>query len=252
MIFSPLTAHDFPAFEIVPNAIPNEAIASIYNSIVVDLPPQQPKQSGSVLTRFHKLYALLRPLEETISRKFGRRMFLRLDKSSYRTQLPTGEGALALHQDHVALQELVLKPFRRSTYRHTDPAKEPCCTVWVPLVDIDDETPTLEVCPVLHSFIPHKADQAGYLVVDEKLTPIPGDLSLVTMSSLSAGTGVFLTSLTLHRSCVRPWHTKTRTSFDLRFLPRPDPTIPYKHPPIPRPGFSDLRAAWGCMPKFWK
>jgi hypothetical protein len=220
--FSPLTAHDFPAFDIIPNALASGDIAFIYNSIVADLPPAHPKQSGSVLTRLNKLYALLRPLEDTISRKFGRRMFLRLDKSSYRTQLPSGEGALALHQDYIPLQELLLKRFRRSTHYRTDPAKEPCCTVWVPLVDIDDFTPTLEVSPLAPAyFVPHRADDAGYLIASHPME-FEGQ-PLVAMTRLAAGTGVFLTSLTLHRSCVRPWHTRTRTSFDLRFLPRPDP-----------------------------
>lgn len=218
--FKPLAAHDFPAFDIIPNAVSSAAVAPIFDDIIPRLPSAQPKQSGRVLTSVPQLGVHLAQLTDTISRKFGRRMFLRLDKSSYRVQPPDPTTALALHQDCVALQELVLKPFRRSTYRHTDPAKESCCTVWVPLVDIGEFTPTLEVCPCLppEGFIPHAPDGAGYLILADdtgyKRWP------MVSFTQLGAGTGVFLTSLTLHRSCVRPWHTRTRTSFDLRFLPR--------------------------------
>jgi hypothetical protein len=226
--FNRLSAHDFPAFDLIPNAIPSAAISNIYNNIIADLPASLPGQSGAVLTKFNnKLHTLLRPLEDTISRKFHRRMYLRLDKSSYRTQLPSGEAALSLHQDYLALRDVRKKWLRRPHtpwHYYSDPAKESCCTVWVPLVDIDEVTPTLEVCSRLpRGFVEHKPDAAGYLIILSAAAAALANDPLVAFTRLAAGTGVFLTSLTLHRSCVRPWHTRTRTSFDLRFLPRGQP-----------------------------
>lgn len=221
--FKPLCAEDLPVFDLIPGALPGETIAPIYERIVQDLPPPTPGQSGQVLASMHHLAAYFERLREHISDRLRCYMYLRLDKSSYRTQEPVQEKSLALHQDYVALQERRKWLFGLRAY-YSDPATEPSCTVWVPLCDVDEYTPTLEVCTRLPgSFLEHKGDAVGYSVVADSEPYKPPLWPMKEFSMLSAGTGVFLTALTLHRTCVRPHHTKTRRSFDLRFLTTPPP-----------------------------
>lgn len=218
--FKPLCAHDLPAFDIIPDAISPASLPVLHDLFINDVPPPLPGQSGSELTHLVHLAPLFEPLRQVISHRFGCSMYLRLDKSSYRVQTPDACGALALHQDYLPLRELILPRWRRSTYKHTDPAREPCCTVWIPMRAIDEQTPTLQVCTRLPGgYVPHVPDKVGYQVLEDPTGY--ENWPLVTVSQLPAGYGVFLTSLTLHRSCVRPWHTRTRRSLDLRFFPRP-------------------------------
>lgn len=209
-----------PVFDIMPEALPAPSITDLYTRMIDEDPPMQTGQSGSVLAGTYHLESLLEPLRQRISDRFACKMYLRLDKSSYRRQPPDGRGALPLHQDYIALRELRTVPY--IGHYHSDPLREPCCTVWMPLNDIDEKTPTLQVCPRLPSgYIEHKSDAAGYAVLADS-AEYEG-WPLYTISQLPAGWGVVFGPLTLHRSYARPWHTATRRSFDLRFFPTPNP-----------------------------
>ncbi len=182
-----------PPFEIVKFIQPHAArhiLLRLHHATRVG----NPRQSGMPLTEQAWLKTILRT---EISG-----YHLRLDRSSWRTQQPDGHGALTLHQDTEAL---------RGTNGWT---------AWLPLVEIDELTPTLEICPWLpNGVLPHKRDAANYSVLadDVKL----GHWPLLTVTGLALGKAVIFGPRTLHRTCVRPWHTKIRHSLDLRFLPDP-------------------------------
>ena len=92
----------------------------------------------------------------------------------------------------------------------------PCCTVWLPLHAIDDKTPTLEIAPTSpYGVLPHVMDENQYSV----LPPGHPEPPLVALTRMNEGDAVLIAGTTLHRTHVRPWHTKWRTSLDLRFLP---------------------------------
>lgn len=220
-----MPAFDAVCFQVNPYAI---------GKVIADrLPPRPPKQSGAVLKSIPELQALLAGITAHVSRMFGCRMYLRLDKSSYRVQTPDGDGALYLHQDYMPLQDPVtrrlhfdggVKKFlvglKEGLPKLTDPTQEPSATVWLPLDGIDEHTPTLALCPVTPPyFIPHKTDEAGYAILADdtgwKHWP------LVEVTQLPRGYGIVFGPLTLHKSAVHTHHSKSRRSMDLRFLPRP-------------------------------
>lgn len=200
------------------------------------LPRGADGQSGRCLDRAPQLSVMLADVTYKISRWFDRPMYLRLDKSSCRTQPPDGAGKLGLHQDYMPLQDTIISRFhfdggikkflvglKEGLPYLTDPAHEPCCTVWLPLFGIDESTPTLEISPVAApDFIPHKTDPAGYAVLRDE-ADYAANIKLDRLWTIPSGTGVVFGPLTLHRSCCLPLHTKTRISMDLRFLPRSMP-----------------------------
>lgn len=201
--------------------------------VVTALPPGPDGQSGRCLKEAPVLSAMLADVTAKVSMLFDRPMYLRLDKSSCRIQPPNGAGKLGLHQDYLPMQDVLtsrlhfdggFKKFivglKEGLPYLTNPAREPCCTVWLPLHDIDEQTPTLEISRVAApDFIPHKTDPAGYAVLRDE-GDYAANVKLDRLSSLPQGRGVIFGPLTLHRSCVLPHHTKSRTSMDLRFLPR--------------------------------
>lgn len=229
---------DQPYCMIIPNAL--AAHKKVYTGIAGRLPPSLPGQSGVLLESCPHVEQYFDALTKTVSDFYDRPMYARIDKSSYRVQHPTTDGALALHQDYDALKELrYRRPLRNpigalQRYRKdrsfnaafprepyvSEPDKEPCCTVWVPLTDIDEFTPTLEMSPLLpDGYQKHMPDAAKYSVIaDQKQF---ADYPMLQITNLAAGWGILLTPLTLHRTCVRPWHIKVRHSLDLRFLPTP-------------------------------
>lgn len=218
------------AFSVVPVPVPTWSIVSV---ITNRLPQRPPGQTGAVLKDVPELQTIMVPLTAMISRMFGCKMYLRLDKSSYRLQPPDGDGALPLHQDYIPLQDPITSRFHWGKgIKHTlialkeglpylsDPTQEPSCTVWLPLTPIDRHTPTLEASPVLpFRFIPHKTDAAGYAILADDTGY--RNWPLAEFSQMPSGYGVLMHPLTLHRSAIRPHHTKERRSMDLRFLPRP-------------------------------
>lgn len=205
---------DQPPFEVMQDAIfPGDA-ARMHALLINEAPPPKHGQSGAHLDGLYHFARYLTALERRISARYRCRMYLRLDRSSYRLQPPDGIGALALHQDYDALREPRQGPLRGP--HMSEPDREPCCTVWIPLTDIDEETPTLQVCTrVPDRYITHKADDNHYAVL--RYDGGYRDWPMITFTQLPAGAGIVFGPLTLHRTCVRPWHTKTRRSLDLRF-----------------------------------
>lgn len=162
--------------------------------------PHHPKQNGSELTN-SGLERELGYLSEQVSEIYECKMEPKLNASSYRIQEPT-KAAFALHQDYEALKKVC------------DPLKDKCCTVWIPLVDIDNYTPTLEISPREYAPLPHIRDELNYAIINPNIVYV---CPLVSITDLRAGTGVLLDPFEIHRSCVQPWHTKTRQSLDIRF-----------------------------------
>jgi hypothetical protein len=211
-----------PPFDILPQAIGPWVMKVLVESLERERSPPTTGQSGAVLDGMSSFAHYLKPLEESVSARYRCRMYLRFDRSSYQVQPPDGVGKLELHQDYDALRELRRELFT-SNHFMSHPPDEPCCTVWVPLTDIDEETPTLQLSPrVPDEYLEHRADPAGYAIIDR--ASAYEDWPMVTISQLRAGDGVIFGPLTLHRSFVRPWHTKTRRSFDLRFTAYPPPS----------------------------
>lgn len=198
--------------------------------------PRVKGQTGFALNNVPGIEKYFASATALVSRHFGRKMYLRLARSSYREQLPDGTSALALHQDFDALTEMRkqrgvwinfglhehnrkawLRSYIWPVVAPSDPGSEDCCTVWCPLVDIDEATPSLELSPQLPlDRVDMVGDANGYsVVVDQK--PFQ-NWPLVALTRLKAGDAVIMSPLTLHRSYVRPWHTRTRYSVDLRFF----------------------------------
>lgn len=194
---------DHPPFEVVEDVVRDDEIARM-NGILADAEPEIPGQSGVCLKAFPNLEAFLGRVKKVIAQRY-RKLFvpapeLRLELSSFRIQKPSGAGKLRLHHDGHIAADMV-------------------CTVWLPLCAIDLRTPSLECSgAVLREPLEHKTDELGYSVmVDEQAWP---DQFMRPLLLIPQGGIVILTPLCLHRSYVRPWHTKTRRSLDLRFFSR--------------------------------
>ncbi len=201
--------------------------------------PSVPKQTGFPLHRVAGVEVFFASLTRSVSRHFNRQMHLRLDCSSYRVQPPNSDSALQLHQDWDALTiwrkgrgKWVELGNWRNNCKHwlrswiwpveylSTPGQECCCTVWMPLVTIDEATPSLELSPQLPpGRVEMVGDDNGYSVVTD--AKAFRDWPLVALTHLAAGDGVVFGPRTLHRTYVRPWHTKTRHSVDLRFFSQP-------------------------------
>lgn len=193
------------AFQVVPNALPPDEIelmAAHFGFHHRASPDSRPNgQSGFRISDWPEITSHLAPLDRMASTVAGAPLKLSLAHSSCRWQLPRAEGALALHQDIAAVGAI--------GETHI------CVVAWLPLCAIDDETPGLEICPLLPDrFYEHKADKVGYSIIDD-----PPDVPLVNLSHTRLGDIVWMDVRTLHRTCVRPWHKKERLSLDLRFLP---------------------------------
>jgi hypothetical protein len=193
------------AFEFVQGALDRGAVENIaahFDHEHRNFPESRVKdQSGIPLREWVSLIRPLAPLDAIACRIAGGPVRLYLEKSSCRFQKPGGEAALTLHQDAFAVGEKAMAGH--------------CCVAWMPLVDIDDETPSLEICPVpQRAAHPHHRDASRYAVLTGE-----ADVPLVNISHMRAGDIVFMSPLTLHRTSVKPWHKKERLSLDLRFLP---------------------------------
>lgn len=188
---------------ILPGVLTRDCVKSIAAAVEVNRKPNFPRQTGFSLTGID-FSGRLEVLESLVSKKAGVSLKLRQDMSSCRTQPPDGKGALALHQDTAALG--------------VDPTQVPCCVIWLPLCDIDESTPTLEVAlGSPRQALQHISDENLYAV----LPPGSGiDPPLATLSHMKMGDAMLMAATTLHRTCARPWHTKQRISLDLRYLPQ--------------------------------
>lgn len=187
---------EFGRFEVLWEVMDQDYVDNFKNVILPTL-TKHPLQNGYELTNSGLVFP---NLEEYLEERNQRKLTLRLNMSSCRIQEPT-VGALSLHQDYVAMEK--------------SGSKMPVSvTVWIPLDDIDDYTPTLELCPELtHIMHPHIRDENRYAVMEKEV-----DCSLVSLTRIKAGTGVLISPLCMHRSSVKPWHTKIRHSLDLRFV----------------------------------
>jgi ectoine hydroxylase-related dioxygenase (phytanoyl-CoA dioxygenase family) len=130
-----------------------------------------------------------------------------LDACSVRVQPPDQpKRALAWHQDAYPAQ--IRRPQDRGV------------TFWVPLVDIDAGTPSLEVFPVqLDEIFKTRSDEAGYVVLaDESIVgrmPHPPE----ALGAMRLGDVLLLDCLTLHRTSIPPGAGKIRVSADIRMRP---------------------------------
>lgn len=195
------------AFEILDAALPRLEVSGLA-TLLLDLHKREnlryPGQTGFQLQPWADKLACLGALEYAARQLTGSLLKLRLDRSSCRLQPANGQGQLALHQDRVALG---LKN-----------AWDPACVIWLPLCDIDEFTPSLDVCPVpMYQLLSHKKDAAGYSVLADNVDK--AEIPLVTITRMRMGQALWMHSTTLHRTSVHHWHTKDRISLDLRFLP---------------------------------
>jgi ectoine hydroxylase-related dioxygenase (phytanoyl-CoA dioxygenase family) len=188
------------AFQIIPAVLTRAELEPLVKLLVKGHEDGRahPGQTGFALTACPETQPLL-ALNELCSKHLNHTVTLRFDRSSCRLQIASGQGQLRLHQDKVALA-----------------GKKPGEIIaWVPLCDIDEETPTLEICPIAQGqFLDHGLDAVGYSV----LRTDPG-FPLITITRMTMGDVVLMMPTTLHRTSVKPWHTKSRLSLDLRFFP---------------------------------
>jgi len=187
-----------PAFRIIRAALPLDlvlVIASTFRRLHAEHSELRAKgQTGIKVTSAPDM------IQEWLQ---GIRPGMRLLPSSCRLQTPDGAGALELHQDAGVIGG------------GTNP--NPMQVIWLPLTPIDDATPSLEICPIIpprHYW--HQPDAAGYHITREADA---AKMPLVAITKMNLGDIIVMSPYALHRSYVRPWHTKERLSLDLRFLP---------------------------------
>jgi hypothetical protein len=197
-------------FELVPHALSPDLLAPIAESLRryhYTHPSRRPGgQTGINLKDWEALLRpALDPLDKCIAvflkrlRPHPAKVRLHYDRSSCRLQMPSGDGALSLHQDVAALGVNAALG----------------AVAWVPLSKIDDDTPTLEVSVVdPGKFSPHHQDGLGYSVL-----PAPGDWPLMAISNMHIGDVLLMAPRTMHRTSVKKHHSKERLSLDLRFVP---------------------------------
>jgi hypothetical protein len=139
---------------------------------------------------------------------FGRRAAFMVDNCSARRQVPDRpETGLLLHQD-VGAAEI-------------SSSGQSGLTFWIPLVPLDDQTPTLEVLPLkIDEVLPHRFDDQGYSVLLEQgqLRARLGD-RFERVSGLAPGDVVAFNARTIHGTVVPPGASKTRYSLDIRCRP---------------------------------
>jgi ectoine hydroxylase-related dioxygenase (phytanoyl-CoA dioxygenase family) len=173
-----------------------------------------PRQTGMRLAMSAHdtlLRKVLAPLEAIVPH-----LRMRLDCSSFRLQMPGNAGAgafgaLSVHQDWVALDQSGGLSFPRSLSALRGR------TFWVPLCDIDEDTPGLVVGPTLGVPLTHVGDSAGYAVlppwaaryIDTHLMPV----------TMRLGDAVELRPTTLHATHMPLQAKRERMSLDVRFLP---------------------------------
>lgn len=193
-----------PSFEIVRAALPPAAVEKLAAQMgfLTDTHLDNPNQTGVRLSNLQDGFNELLQLQDIAQRFTGRDVRLIFARSACRRQRPQAGNGLALHQD---LEALGGEPKRAMQG----------AVIWLPLHDITDETPSLEICPIdPGQFLYHVRDGRRYSVVEE-----PPDLPLLTISRMKAGDAVIMSARTLHRTSCKPWHTRDRVSLDLRFLP---------------------------------
>jgi hypothetical protein len=131
-----------------------------------------------------------------------------LDAASVRVQPPDQlKRALAWHQD----------AFPASIRSERDRG----VAFWVPLSDIDDATPTLEVFPAqLDEIFATRTDDSYYAVLaDEPAVLSRMEVKPERVDNLRVGDVLVLDCFTLHRTCIPQGATKTRISADIRMRP---------------------------------
>lgn len=137
-----------------------------------------------------------------------------LDYCSARRQTPQAtEKYLPLHQD---ASPVCL------------PLHWPGLVFWVPLTDIDAETPSLDVVPrKMQQIFAHVSDpETCFSVVDPKYKIDNEIQDIVTIQNMQLGDILIFSLATLHRTHLSPQMTKTRFSFDLRCV-TPECITPY-------------------------
>lgn len=196
-------------YEVVRQVLPVADICLLDRLIDGAIPDTGQNGIGWAHTENHpKIMRLLRTVETVASQRMKRAMQIEVSLSSLREQRPNGYGRIELHQDCEAV----------GGEKDWDKDWSKRCVVWLPLCDIDDYTPTIEVSPDLPSgMLPHERDAAWYSVMKERTSGI----DLHRMTGLRMGDVVILHALAVHRTCVLPQHDKTRRSLDLRMFPMP-------------------------------
>lgn len=198
------TTYAQPLFEFIQGALTAAAVdkLSVQMSFLTDGELCNPSQTGVRLSDLQDGFNELLPLTEIAERFTGNELKLIFARSACRRQKPQQPNGLALHQDLEALGPDPKRAMRGAV-------------MWLPLHDISDDTPALELCPVDPGcFLYHFRDGRRYSVVEE-----PPDVPLFTVSRMKAGDALIMSPRTLHRTSCKPWHTQERISLDLRFLP---------------------------------
>jgi hypothetical protein len=160
-------------------------------------------QSGFQLSAYPESLFPLAPIAHTASQIMGVPCGILPRQSSCRLQAPNGEMALGFHQDFDALK---LKK-----------GDERGLTFWLPLHDIDDKTPTLEVADHIppERIFKHHCDECGYSVMEEQ----DRNKGPYTVLKLTAGDCAVFGPYAIHRTYIPKGADRERLSLDVRCKP---------------------------------
>jgi len=91
--------------------------------------------------------------------------------------------------------------------------------IWVPLTDIDRDTPTLEIIPEkIPKVLAHGGTSTSYAIVHDHDATIEKYKARLILDDLKAGDVLLFDFKTLHRTHVLAEMTKTRVSLDIRCI----------------------------------
>lgn len=134
----------------------------------------------------------------------GHRPTIQIDGSSVRRQS-------VVHQD---------SKFRKGLKYHQDgnDANNSGVVFWVPLVDIDNDTPTLKVIiKKFDKYFSFHADEVGFAIIDEQEKLEKNyEESIVTLNNMRLGDILLFDFTTVHSTYVNENMNKTRFSIDVR------------------------------------
>lgn len=189
-------------YRIIPQAL--TGLEAILERFQADPPAQKnPLQTGFGLGSQPWVYDYLKQLETIAEEHWGHPAQIMLDRCSCRKQEPDQVNGLAFHQDIAAC-----------AVKHQDDKR---LVFWVPLVPIDEYTPTLALCTDEVPYMAHVTDQFNYSVLQNQV--LAGLFNYVAMKDMAVGDVVMFDAATVHATLVMPGMTKTRWSLDVRLRP---------------------------------
>lgn len=190
------------SFYVIRGLLKREAVSALYDMLrPVHSYTRENTQSGFQLAAYPECLLHLAPIAATASEMLGEPCGILPTQSSCRLQSPTGEMSLGFHQDFDALK-LKANDLRGMTF-------------WLPLHDIEANSPTLEIADNVQGIFNHHRDDCGYSVMEEQNR----NKGPYTVLKISAGDCAVFGPYAIHRTYIPRGADRERLSLDVRCKP---------------------------------